>query len=40
MNAGEVRLRQLDQFVFVFTDDGFAARTRYVCLHVVALPFC
>lgn len=39
MNAGEVSLGQLDQFVLILADDGFAAWTRYVCLHVVALPF-
>lgn len=38
MNAGKVGLSQLDQLVLVLTDDGFAARTRYVCLHVAAFP--
>ena len=39
MNAGKVRLGEFDQLVFVLADDGFAARTRYVCLHVAAFPF-
>src|ERR1700741_2937565 len=39
MSAGKVRLGQFDQFVFVLADDGFATRTRNVCLHVAALPF-
>jgi len=34
-----VRLGQFDQLIFVLADDGFAARTRQVRLHVVALPF-
>jgi hypothetical protein len=39
MNAGKVRLGQFDQLIFVLAGDGFAAGARYVCLHVVALPF-
>jgi hypothetical protein len=34
-----VSLSQFDQLILIFADDGFSARTRYVCLHVVALPF-
>ncbi len=39
MNAGKVSLGQLDQLVFVLADEGFAARTRQMCLHVAAFPF-
>lgn len=39
MNAGKVGLGQLDQLVLVLADDGFAARTVQVCLHVAAVPF-
>src|SRR5438270_10917887 len=39
MDAGKVGLGQFDQLVLVLADDGFAARTRYVCLHVAAFPF-
>src|SRR5271170_6986715 len=39
MNAGKVRLGQLDELILVLADDGLAARTRYVCLHVAAFPF-
>ena len=39
MDAGKVSLGQLDQLVLVLSDDGFAARTRNVCLHVAAFPF-
>ena len=39
MDAGKVSLGQLDQLVLVLADDGFAARTRNVCLHVAAFPF-
>lgn len=38
MNAGKVGLSQLDQLVLVLAGDGFAARTRQVCLHVGAFP--
>ena len=38
MDAGKVSLGQLDQLVLVLSDDGFAARTRNVCLHVAAFP--
>ena len=39
VGAGKVRLSQFDQLILVLADDGFAARTRYVCLHVAAFPF-
>ena len=39
MNAGKVSLGQFDQLILVLADDGFAARTRNVCLHVAAFPF-
>jgi len=38
VNAGKVCLGELDQFVFIFPDDGLAARTVQVCLHVAAFP--
>src|ERR1700728_3016584 len=38
MNAGEMSLGQLDQFVLILADDGFSARTRDVCLHDGAFP--
>src|SRR5271166_5788858 len=39
MNAGKVSLGQFDQLILILADDGFAARTRNVCLHVAAFPF-
>lgn len=36
--SGKVGLSQLDQLVLVLAGDGFAARTRQVCLHVGAFP--
>jgi hypothetical protein len=39
MDAGEVSLSQFDQLILVLADNGLAARTREVCLHVAALPF-
>ena len=39
MSAGKVGLGQFDQLILVLANDRFAARTRYMCLHVAALPF-
>jgi hypothetical protein len=38
MNAGKVGLGQFNQLIFILADDGFAARTRNVCLHTAAFP--
>ena len=38
MRAGQVGLRQVDQFVFVFAGDRFATRAIQMCLHSAAFP--
>ena len=38
MRAGQVSLRQVDQFVFVFAGDRLATRAIQMCLHDAAFP--
>src|ERR1700744_1560628 len=38
VRAGQVGLRQIDEFVFIFAGDRLATRAVQMCLHGVAFP--